>query len=51
MYNVPRKEIYAVRWKSGGGGGPGGGEGEAESKLELIGSMREHEFFDLKPDD
>lgn len=50
MYNVPRKELYAVRWKSGGAG-PGGGEGEAESKLELIGSMREHDFFDLKPNE
>ncbi|HEU4339410.1 MAG TPA: type II secretion system minor pseudopilin GspK [Planctomycetota bacterium] len=47
-YNVSRKELYAVRWKGAGAGQEGG---EAESKLELIGSMREHDYFDLKPDE
>lgn len=48
--NVSRKELYAVGWNEGGIG-EGGGIGESQATLKLLGSMREHEYFDLKPDD
>ncbi len=44
-FNVKRKELYVVKWNSGGPG-EGGSLG-----FKLVGSMREHEYFDLKPDD
>lgn len=42
-FAVERKELFVVGWKTSGEGA------DAESRLELLGSMREHEYFDLKP--
>lgn len=47
-HNVERKELYVVGWKSAAA--EGGGE-EGEPGLQLLGSMREHEYFDLKPNE
>ena len=50
--NVSRKELYVVGWGEGSGdGGPGGPPQGESGKLKLLSSMREHEYFDLKPDD
>ena len=51
-FGVERKELYVAAWK-GGGPPPEGGapDPQAKGSLELLGSMREHEYFDLKPDD
>ena len=46
--NVERKELYVVKWESGGA--VEGGNSSAP-RLELLSSMREHEYFDLKPDE
>jgi general secretion pathway protein K len=43
-YSVQRKELYVVHWKGGGEGAE-----ENEGKWELLSSMREHDYFDLKP--
>jgi general secretion pathway protein K len=49
---VERKELYVVGWKQGGKQGEGDNpESQGQSRLELLGSMREHEYFDLKPDE
>jgi type II secretory pathway component PulK len=45
-YSVQRKELYVVHWKGGGEGAE-----ENEGKWELLSSMREHDYFDLKPGD
>ena len=45
-YSVQRKELYVVHWKGGGEGAE-----ESEGKWELLSSMREHDYFDLKPDE
>jgi type II secretory pathway component PulK len=47
-FGVDRKELYVTGWS---GGQAGEGEEPVESTLKLLGSMREHEYFDLKPDD
>ena len=51
--NVTRKELYAVAWTSenAGDGGPGGQPQADSGKLKLLSSMREHDYFDLKPDE
>ena len=48
--NVSRKELYAVTL-TGGQGSDGAEAGEGAGKIKLLASMREHEYFDLKPDD
>jgi general secretion pathway protein K len=61
-FGVDRKELYVVGWKSAAGGNNGAPgdpppvegqpeEAPAAAELELLGSMREHEFFDMKPED
>jgi type II secretory pathway component PulK len=53
-FNVERKELYVVGWQGGQGEGQGQEQGEqtgGAQTLKLLGSMREHEYFDLKPED
>jgi type II secretory pathway component PulK len=49
--NVERKELFVAAWSGGSNEGGAPPAGEAESKLKLLASMREHEYFDLKPDE
>jgi general secretion pathway protein K len=50
-FNVERKELYVVGWKGAPQEGEGEGEQTGHTTLKLLGSMREHEYFDLKPDE
>jgi type II secretory pathway component PulK len=49
-FNVERKELYVAGWQGGQGEGQGEQTG-GPATLKLLGSMREHEYFDLKPED